>query len=58
LAAGRHGGPLLPGDFALAFAVVAAIAACSFVVFTRLPADAGAEISGHGAGLARGQKRA
>jgi hypothetical protein len=34
-------------DFAPAFGFVAAIAALSFFMFIRLPADAGAEMSGH-----------
>ncbi|MFZ5792359.1 MAG: DHA2 family efflux MFS transporter permease subunit [Pseudomonadota bacterium] len=43
-----HGGPALAaGDFAFAFYVVAASAALSALVFLPLPANAGAEVSGH-----------
>lgn len=41
------GAPLTADDFAPAFLAVAAISALSALVFVRLPADAGAEISGH-----------
>ena len=42
-------GETLPGvtDFSTAFFIVAAIAASSTLVFATLPADAGAELSGH-----------
>lgn len=36
-----------PGDFSLAFVVVAGIALLALPLFAALPADAGAEISGH-----------
>ncbi|HVL20668.1 MAG TPA: MFS transporter [Amaricoccus sp.] len=46
--AGRiHGGPLRLEDFHVAFLVVAGIAALAAIVFVRLPADAGAAVSGH-----------
>ncbi len=41
---GEHG--LAPGDFTLAFLIVAVISACSLLSFIRLPADAGAEMAG------------
>ena len=47
LAAQSHGGPLRLEDFHIAFVVVAAIAALSAFVFLRLPANAGAAVSGH-----------
>jgi hypothetical protein len=37
---------LMAGDFTIAFLVVAAISAASALWFWRLPADAGAEMSG------------
>jgi hypothetical protein len=48
LAAGGHGTamPAVP-DFAVAFGTMAAASALSVLVFLRLPADAGAEVSGH-----------
>jgi MFS family permease len=53
-ASGRHGGGgLATGDFAPAFLAVAAVATLSALVFARLPADAGAEVSGHAAGGGR-----
>jgi EmrB/QacA subfamily drug resistance transporter len=41
------GGRLAPGDFLPAFLAVAAVSACSALVYLRLPPDAGAEVSGH-----------
>lgn len=46
---GRADAAVLPGDFLTAFLIVAAIAACSVLVFARLSPQAGAEMSGHGA---------
>ena len=50
-------GDAVPGvaDFHFAFMVVAAISALSLLIFLRLPADAGAEISGSAHGTARGR---
>jgi MFS family permease len=42
----RGGSELLASDFAPAFIAVAAISTLSLVIFARLPADAGSEISG------------
>lgn len=42
------GGVPSPADFSLAFLVVAGIALLALPLFAALPADAGAEISGHG----------
>lgn len=42
----RHGGALALGDFHWAFVVVAALSAVSILAFLRLPADAGASLSG------------
>jgi EmrB/QacA subfamily drug resistance transporter len=48
VSASLHGGSALAaGDFAFAFYVVAASAALSALVFLPLPANAGAEVSGH-----------
>lgn len=43
-----RGGPLLIGDFHLAFLIVAAVSACAAVAFIRLSPDAGSAVSGHG----------
>ena len=43
---GGTGGPLLATDFAPAFLAVAAVSTLSLIIFARLPADAGAELSG------------
>jgi len=43
---GGTGGPLVAADFAPAFLAVGAISALSLLFFVRLPADAGAELSG------------
>lgn len=45
---GARGGPLLTQDFPLAFFVVAAVSASSWLVFRRLGAGAGASVSGVG----------
>jgi len=46
LTIGLHGGaPLAAADFPPAFLVVAAISALSVLIFTQLPADAGAELA-------------
>ncbi len=42
----RGGGPLVAADFAPAFLAVAVVSALSLLIFARLPADAGAEMSG------------
>jgi len=42
----RGGGPLVAADFSPAFLVVAAVSTLSLFIFARLPADAGAELSG------------
>ena len=42
----RHGTEIGAGDFAPAFLVVAAISALSILMFARMPADAGAELTG------------
>jgi EmrB/QacA subfamily drug resistance transporter len=47
LATRSHGGPLRLEDFHVAFLVVAAIASLSAFVFLRMPANAGAAVSGH-----------
>lgn len=47
LAARMHGDPLRLEDFHLAFLVVGVVTALAAVVFLRLPADAGAAVSGH-----------
>ncbi|MFT3974336.1 MAG: MFS transporter [Amaricoccus sp.] len=46
-AARLHGGPLRLEDFHAAFLVVGVITSLAAVVFLRLPADAGAAVSGH-----------
>ncbi|BCJ90819.1 MFS transporter [Terrihabitans soli] len=43
----RGGTTLEPGDFTWAFIVVAVVSALAFINFLRLPANAGAEVSGH-----------
>ena len=43
---GGTGGPLVATDFAPAFLAVAAVSTLSLIIFARLPADAGAELSG------------
>ena len=43
----RGGGALQSSDFVPAFVVVGVCAALSALAFVRLPADAGAEVSGH-----------
>ena len=45
--AARGGGALQPGDFVPAFVAVGVCAALSALAFVRLPASAGAEVSGH-----------
>jgi hypothetical protein len=45
--AARGGGALQAGDFVPAFLAVGALAALSALVYLRLPAEAGAEVSGH-----------
>jgi EmrB/QacA subfamily drug resistance transporter len=50
--AARGSGELQVGDFGPAFLAVGAFAAASALVYLRLPADAGAEVSGHGAAAA------
>jgi len=45
-------------DFQPAFIAVAALAACAFFVFKRLPADAGAELARHASGPAAGPTEA
>jgi Major Facilitator Superfamily len=45
--AARGGGELQVGDFGPAFVAVGAFAAASALVYLALPADAGAEVSGH-----------
>ena len=60
LAAGGHGTAMpAVADFAVAFGTVAVASALSVLVFLRLPADAGAEVSGHlpGVPAAPGDKR-
>jgi EmrB/QacA subfamily drug resistance transporter len=47
IAAGPAGAAPTPADFSLAFLAIAGIAASAGLVFARLPADAGAEVSGH-----------
>ncbi len=47
LGARLHGGPLRLADFHVAFLVVAVVAGLATLVFLRLPADAGAAVSGH-----------
>lgn len=42
-----HGGPLRIADFHVAFLVVACVTGLATLVFLRLPADAGAAVSGH-----------
>ena len=42
----RGSGPLVASDFAPAFIAVATVSALSLFIFARLPADAGAELSG------------
>ena len=42
-----RGGTIVPSDFIFPFLLVGAISASSLVVFWRLPADAGNEVSGH-----------
>ena len=42
----RAGGSAAAQDFAPAFVIVAAVSALAALVFRRLPADAGAEVSG------------
>ena len=42
----RHHAAIGPDDFALAFLIVGAISASSFISFIRLPADAGSQMSG------------
>jgi EmrB/QacA subfamily drug resistance transporter len=46
--AARGGSALQAGDFVPAFLAVGALAAISALVYLRLPAEAGAEVSGHG----------
>jgi EmrB/QacA subfamily drug resistance transporter len=43
----RGGGELAQSDFAIAFAIIAALTAVSAVIHWRLPADAGQAVSGH-----------
>lgn len=43
------GGELTPGDFSLAFLVVAGLTGLAAVMHGRLPRDAGRQVSGHGA---------
>jgi MFS family permease len=45
-----HGGPSQLMDFHLSFYVIAAVGIISTLVFSRLPKNAGAHLSGHGAG--------
>ncbi|MBX9700659.1 MAG: MFS transporter, partial [Acetobacteraceae bacterium] len=47
--AGRDHGHLAVGDFAMAFLVAGALAATAAPFFARMAADAGADVSGHGA---------
>ena len=47
------GGALLAADFEPAFLAVGLAAALSGLIYLRLPADAGAEVSGHGAATVR-----
>ncbi len=42
-----HGGALTAGDFGPAFAIVGLLSALSAMIFVPLPAEAGAEVSGH-----------
>lgn len=42
-----HGGPLVLGDFHIAFFVIALVSAAAVFWFVRLPPDAGASVSGH-----------
>jgi hypothetical protein len=42
-----HGGGIALRDFHIAFLVVAVVSALSAFTFIRLPADAGAAVSGH-----------
>ena len=51
--AARGGGGLQPTDFVPAFLTVGVCAALSSLIYLRLPPDAGAEVSGHGAEPAR-----
>ncbi len=51
--AARGGGALLAADFEPAFLAVGLAAALSGLIYLRLPADAGAEVSGHGAATVR-----
>lgn len=48
-----HGGALTIEDFHLAFFIVGALAATSFITFFRLPSDAGAQVTGHRAALSK-----
>jgi hypothetical protein len=45
-------------DFQPAFIAVAALAACAFFVFIRMPADAGAELARHASAPAAGPTEA
>ncbi len=42
----RGGGPLVAADFSPAFLAVALVSTLSLIIFARLPADAGSELSG------------
>jgi len=48
-----HGGPLVLGDFHIAFYLVAAISATAALFFVGLASDAGSAVSGHGGRTAR-----
>ncbi len=47
LAGQFHGGGIALGDFHVAFLVVAVVSGLATILFLRLPADAGAAVSGH-----------
>jgi EmrB/QacA subfamily drug resistance transporter len=54
---GGGGGTLAAVDFVPAFLAVGACAGLSALAYLRLPADAGAEVSGHGAAVPTAQER-
>jgi hypothetical protein len=49
---GRPDATVIASDFPLAFVLVATIAACSALLFARLPKDAGTTLSGRARALA------
>ncbi len=58
LASRTHAGGLILADFHIAWFVVAAVAVSSAIPFLRLPPDAGSDVSGHRAKIAKGMKPA